>query len=201
MANDSSSATSPTLLGRLRLSPGDQQAWGQFVDRYGRKIYGWIRARGLQEADAQDVTQNVLVELARQMSSFEYRSTGSFRSWLRTIAYRAWCDFLKSRQRAGGAPLGDNILTQLAGPDVAEDMMKHLDEECEREMMEEAMIRVRLRVHPSTWQSFVMTALEGKAGAEVAAALNLKVGTVWVNRSKVTKMLQVEIQRLDSEPD
>lgn len=199
MASKSGSATSPTLLGRLRLNPGDQQAWSDFVDRYGRKIYGWIRARGLQEADAQDVTQNVLVELARQMGAFEYRRTGSFRSWLCTIAYRAWCDFLKARNRAGGAPLGDNVLSQLAGPDVAEEMMKHLEEECERELMEEAMVRVRLRVHPPTWQSFVMTALEGKSGAEVAAALNLKVGTVWVNRSKVTKMIQEEIQRLDSD--
>src|SRR5689334_16878411 len=81
MGKKDGSATSPTLLGRLRCNPGDQAAWSDFVDRYGRKIYGWTRERGLQEADAQDVTQNVLVELARQIIAFEYRATGSFRAW------------------------------------------------------------------------------------------------------------------------
>src|SRR6266700_3016690 len=111
MGNTDSSATSPTLLGRLRGNPGDQAAWGDFVERYGRKIYVWTRARGLQEADAQDVTQNVLLELARQMSGFEYRPTGSFRAWLRTVAYRAWCDFLKVRGRTATGT--DAILDQL----------------------------------------------------------------------------------------
>jgi RNA polymerase sigma-70 factor (ECF subfamily) len=181
----------------LRGNPNDQKAWGDFVDRYGRKVFGWVRARGIQEADAQDVTQTVFVELARQMRNFEYRSTGSFRGWLRTIAYRAWCDFLKARERTASAPVTDEVLTQLASPSAAEELLRHLDEECERELMEEAMLRVRLRVQPKTWQAFIMTALESKSGGEVAAALGLKVGTVWVNRSKVTKMLQEEIQRLD----
>lgn len=197
MGEKDGSATSPTLLGRLRGNPGDQDAWGAFVDRYGRKIYGWTRERGLQEADAQDVTQNVLLELSRQMSSFEYRPTGSFRAWLRTIAYRAWCDFLTARGRTAAVTGADEVLNQLSGPTTGEDLLRRLEEECEREQMEEAMVRVRLRVQPQTWQAFAMTALEGKSGAEVGASLNLNVGTVWVARSKVTKMLQEEIERLD----
>jgi RNA polymerase sigma-70 factor (ECF subfamily) len=181
----------------LRCNPNDQQAWNAFVERYGRKIYGWTRARGLQEADAQDVTQTVLVELALQMSKFEYQPSGSFRGWLRTIAYRVWCDFLKARQRAAGTTGSDEIFTQLASPDAGEDLLRQLDAESERELMEEAMARVRLRVQPQTWRAFMMTALEGKSGVEAAEALGLKVGTVWVARSKVTKMLQEEIQRLD----
>ena len=70
-----------------------------FVDRYGRKIYAWCRHWGLQESDAQDVTQTVLLDLARQMANFVYRPTGSFRSWLKTIAHRTWCDYLDARRR------------------------------------------------------------------------------------------------------
>jgi RNA polymerase sigma-70 factor (ECF subfamily) len=140
------------------------------------------------------------VELALQMSKFEYRPSGSFRAWLRTIAYRVWCDFLKARQRAAGTTDSDEVFTRLASPDAGEDLLRQLDAEGERELMEEAMARVRLRVQPQTWSAFVMTALEGKSGAEAAEALGLKVGTVWVARSKVTKMLQEEIQRLDSVP-
>jgi RNA polymerase sigma-70 factor (ECF subfamily) len=197
MAGGEGSATSLTLLGRLRRNPGDQEAWNAFVDRYGRKIYAWCRRWGLQEADSQDVTQNVLLELARQMSGFEYRSTGSFRGWLKTIAYRAWCDFLSARQRTVAGHADADVLTHLAAPAAGDDLLKHLEEECERELLEEAMARVRLRVQPHTWQAFLLTAVEGKSGAEVAQQLHMKVGTVWVARSKVQKMLQEEVQRLE----
>ena len=67
-----SHTTSPTLLGRLGRSPTDQEAWAAFVDRYGPKIYAWCLHWRLQEADAQDVTQAVLLKLARTMARFTY---------------------------------------------------------------------------------------------------------------------------------
>src|SRR5437762_7758750 len=79
----SPSRTSPTLLGRLRTDPADQAAWGEFVARYGPKIYGWCRQWNLQETDAQDVTQNVLFRLLRRLQAFEYDPARSFRGWLR----------------------------------------------------------------------------------------------------------------------
>jgi RNA polymerase sigma-70 factor (ECF subfamily) len=198
MEDPAASKTSLTLLGRLRCNPGDQQAWSAFVERYGVKVYAWCRRWGLQEADARDVTQNVMLELARQMSGFEYKTGGSFRSWLKTIAYRAWCDFLTAHKRTPSENGADAILAQLAAPDAGDDLLRHLEEECERELLEEAMNRVRVRVQPHTWQAFVLTAVEGKSGAEAAGQLNMKPGTVWVARSKVQKMLQEEVQRLEA---
>ncbi len=61
------SQTSATLLAMLRQVPADQAAWARFADRYGRKIYGWCRRWNLQESDAEDVTQNVLLKLAEKM--------------------------------------------------------------------------------------------------------------------------------------
>jgi RNA polymerase sigma-70 factor (ECF subfamily) len=202
MLDTPGSTTSLTLLGRLRHNPNDQQAWCAFVDRYGRKIYAWCRQWGLQEADAEDVTQNVLVELARQMRDFEYRPSGSFRGWLRTIVHRAWCDYLRQRRRGVQGSGDDAVLAQLSCVAAGEDLLKQLHDECDRELLDEAMARVRLRVQPHTWQAFVLTALEGQSGAEVAARLGLKVGTVWVARSKVQKMLHDEVRRLedDGEP-
>lgn len=170
------------------------------MDRYGRKIYGWCRRWGLRQAEAQDVTQNVLLELARQMGGFVYRPTGSFRGWLKTIAYRAWCDFLTARQRtvAGG---GDPVLALLAVPAAGADLLAQLDEECERELLAEAMVRVRRRVQPHTWQAFQMMALEGQSAAEVAGRLGMQVGTVYVARGKVQKMLQEEIRQLEQAED
>src|SRR5690242_3269327 len=153
MSGSDGSKTSPTLLGRLRDSPADPGAWNAFVERYGRKVYAWCRRWGLQEADAQDVTQNVLLELARQMRGFEYRPGGSFRGWLKTVAHRGWCGFLSGRQ-AVFAGRGDAALDQLSSPAAGTDLLQRLEEECDRELLEEAMARVRLRVQPHTWQAF-----------------------------------------------
>ncbi len=196
MGDEAGSITSLTLLGQLRRNPGDQDAWCTFVDRYGSKVYAWCCRWKLQEADAHDVTQNVMVELARQMSLFEYRTGGSFRSWLKTIAYRAWCDFLTARNRAPTTS-GEKTFDQLAAPEAGEDLLRKMEEECERELLEVAINRVRPRIHPHTWQAFLLTAVEGKSGAEVAKQLNMKVGTVWVARGKVKKLLQDEVRRLE----
>src|SRR5437763_681623 len=115
-AGEGGSTTSMTFVGRLRRNPTDQEAWRAFVDRYGRNIYAWCRQWGLQEADAQDVTQSVLLDLARQMTAFEYRRSGSFRGWLRTITHRAWCDFLTARRRAAVGGSAGAVLAQLSDP-------------------------------------------------------------------------------------
>src|SRR5262249_49682883 len=84
MESASTSRTRETLLGRLRRDPTDQAAWGEFVERYSPQIYGWCRGWRLQDADAQDVTQEVLVILARRMATFDYDPARSFRAWLKT---------------------------------------------------------------------------------------------------------------------
>lgn len=191
--------TSTTLLRRLRQNPTDEAAWNDFVDRYGRMIYRWCRHWGLQEADAEDVTQNVLLELARQMRSFVYDPRGSFRGWLKTIAYRSWGRFLENLRRPGrgqGEDLGRGILESQA---VGEDFLQELEKESDRELLELAIKLVRLRIQPHTWEAFRLMALEELPAAEVAARLKMKVGTVFVARSKVQKMLQEEIRRLNGE--
>ena len=79
--------TSASLLGRLRHQPTDQEAWSEFVDRYGEKIYGWCRRWHLQDADAKDVTQAVLASLCIKMRTFSYDPGLSFRGWLRTLTH------------------------------------------------------------------------------------------------------------------
>src|SRR5262249_30103821 len=78
-----------------------------------------------------------------------------------------------------------------------EDLVRRLGEEFDRELLDEAMARVQLRVRPRTWEAFERTALQGQSGAEAAQGLGLKVATVFVARSKVQKMLQEELQKLD----
>jgi RNA polymerase sigma factor (sigma-70 family) len=199
MADFDNSQTSLTLLGRLRQSPTDQRAWDTFVERYGPKVYSWCRRWRLQESDAQDVTQNVLLELARQMQSFVYQPTGSFRGWLRTVSHRAYCDFLSASQRVTPGSGDDGILVQLGSVEARNDLLLQLEEEYDRELLDEATARVRLRVQPHTWDAFLLTAVQGLSGDEAASRLGLQVGTVYVARGKVQKMLQEEVRRLETQ--
>lgn len=195
------SHTSLTLLGRLRRNPTDEAAWGVFVERYGRKVYAWCRQWRLQESDAEDVTQTVMLVLARQMAAFQYRPSGSFRGWLKTIAHRTWCDYLDARRRAVPGSGADAVLAQVGCDEAAADLLVHMEEECERELLEEAMDRVRLRVKPSTWEAFRLTAIEGMSGNDVGATLGMNSGAVFVARSRVQQMLQQEVRRLDQDDE
>ena len=108
MAEGPYSRTSITLLGRLQSDPDDKEAWSEFVRRYGRIIFRWCRHWNLQEADAEDVTQNVLLRLAQKMPQFVYDPSRSFRAWLKTLTHHAWSDFFQqpaksdARQRRHG---------------------------------------------------------------------------------------------------
>jgi RNA polymerase sigma-70 factor (ECF subfamily) len=197
MTDAADSGTSPTLLGRLARSPADQAAWGEFVGRYGPRIHGWCRHWGLQPADAQDVTQNILLELARQMAGFRYDPAGSFRGWLKTVAYRAWCKFLEARGRPGLGSGDSAVAAQLDSVAAGDDLLQRVEEESNREILERAMARVRLRVQPRTWEAFRLLALEERTGSEVAGQLGMKVGAVFVAKSNVRKMIEEEIGRLD----
>src|SRR5262249_16626795 len=152
----------------LRQNPLDEAAWAEFVEHYGAKIYAWCRKWDLQEADAQDVTQDVLLRLARKMKDFTYDPSKSFRAWLKTLTAHAWSDFVKARARRGLGSGDSRVHAALESAAAREDLVKHLEEEFDRELLEEAMLRVRLRVAPQTWQAFRLTALEGLSGAEAA---------------------------------
>src|SRR5262245_1901532 len=157
------SQTSATLLARLRQVPGDQAAWAQFTERYGRKIYAWCRQWNLQQADAEDVTQDVLLKLAAKMQSFDYDRGKSFRGWLKTVTRNAWSDFWAGRKAV--ATGGSQALEVLQTVEAREDLVRRLDDEFDRELFDEAAARVRLRVTPRTWQAFELTAMQGKSGA------------------------------------
>jgi RNA polymerase sigma-70 factor (ECF subfamily) len=131
------------------------------------------------------------------MRHFEYRADGRFRGWLRTIARRAWCDALSARQRHTPGSGDTAVAGILASVPAGEEFLDHLDAECEREMLDAAMTVVRLRVEPSTWEAFRLTALGGLGGGEAAARLKMPVASVYQAKTRVQKLLRQEVERLD----
>lgn len=189
--------TRATLLARLRRDPSSETAWDEFVEQYGRHIYRWCRQWGLQDADAEDVTQDILLKLARKLRNFAYDPKSNFRGWLKTVAHHAWRDFMDGRGRT--RPCGDeHIWELLQSVEAREDLVAKLEEAFDFEVLEVAKIQVRLRVAPHTWEAFRLVAVEGLPAAEVAAKVQMQVAMVYVAKSKVQKMLQEEIQKLES---
>jgi RNA polymerase sigma-70 factor (ECF subfamily) len=197
MGSAHDSRTRVSLLGRLRRNPDDPVAWAEFVEHYGGKIYAWCRKWKLQEADAQDVTQNVLLRLAQKMKDFHYDPGRSFRAWLKTLTNHAWSDFLKARQRPGLGSGDSGVNAVLQSAEAREDLDKHLETEYDREILEEAMLRVQLRVAPQTWQAFRLTAVDGLSGAQAAAQIPMQVAQVFVAKRRVQKMLSEEVAKLE----
>lgn len=192
----SDSQTSLSLLKRLKVQPADEEAWREFVARYGKKVLGWCRHWGLQEADAADVAQNVLLKLSREITKFEKREDGSFRGWLKTVAHHAWHDLVTSRQHtiARGS---EDVRKQFETEEARDDLAKELEAAWDQELMQLASDRVQLRVHPKTWRAFRLSAIELIPGEQVAEKLEMNLPTVYKAKSNVLKMLQAEVQQLE----
>jgi RNA polymerase sigma-70 factor (ECF subfamily) len=197
MNRHSENSTSPTLLGRLRVMPNDEAAWAEFVDRYGRQIYAWARQWNLQDADAEEVAQIVLARLAQRLRTFVYDEAGSFRGWLRTFTRHAWSDFLQARERPDRGSGDSQVRACLESAEAGDDLAARLEQQFDQELLEVATARIRLRVAPSSWDAFRLTALEGHSGAEAAQQLGMPVTAVFKARSRVQQMLQDEVRKLD----
>ncbi len=189
-------ATSATLLGRLREQPADDAAWQEFVRRYRPRIYAYCIAFPLQPADAEDVTQAVLLKLVDRMRAFRYDPSQSFRAWLKTVTHHVLCDFLEERQRCQGS--GDSeVVRLLANVEAREGLVRQLEAEFDQELLDEALRRVKPRVPPRQWDAFQLTVLEGLTGAAAGAQLGMLVATVYTAKSKVQKLVREEIARLE----
>jgi RNA polymerase sigma-70 factor (ECF subfamily) len=197
MSDEPDLRTSASLLNRLRQHGGDQAAWSAFVERYGPRIYAWCRHWQMQVPDAEDVTQEVLLRLVDKLRNFRYDRSGSFRAWLKTLVHHAWQDFLDRRCRAGLGSGDTAVWKQLETVAAREDLEQQLGEAFDREVLEEALARVRQRVAPHTWEAFRLLTFEGLSGAEVAPRVGMQVTMVYVAKSKVQKLLREEVDRLE----
>jgi RNA polymerase sigma-70 factor (ECF subfamily) len=200
MVSGRSSKTSSTLLLRLR-DLDDTEAWNEFLECYGPKIFGWCRRYQLQESDASDITQEVLSKLIRAMRTFAYDpSRGTFRGWLKTVTANAIRDFLKGLSRSArgsGDTRVHNYLASIQDPQALEDLANVIEREGERELLREAEERVKTRVKAHTWNVYMMTVLQSREAAETAEELNLPIADVYVAKSRVLKMLKAEVEKLN----
>jgi RNA polymerase sigma factor (sigma-70 family) len=182
-------ATRASLLVRLR-DRQDEGAWSEFVRLYAPVVYRFARRKGLQDADAADLTQEVLRGVSSSVGAFDPQ-LGLFRSWLFTLAHRRLYDFVQRRRRDQTVELMDEI------PARGEE--DSWNQDLERQLFVVAADLIRPMFSEATWQAFQLAAVEGQSGQQVAATLGISVAAVYLAKSRVMVKLKAEIARLQAE--
>ena len=179
--------TPASLLERLR-RPASAEAWARFVDLYTPLLYYWARRAGLQEADAADLVQDVLVVLFQKLPEFTYDPKRSFRNWLRTVMLN------KGRERRRRpVPVTGAALADVPG----EDALGALEElEYRRHLVQRSLEGLRSEFPASVWTAFQQHVIAGRPAAEIAKALGVRLGTIYAAKSRVLARLRRELDGL-----
>jgi RNA polymerase sigma-70 factor (ECF subfamily) len=185
--------TSLSLLDRLCTTP-DGGAWERLVAVYRPWIVGWVVRHGLSDPDAEDVTQDTLVVVLRELPFFRHnRRAGAFRAWLRTITVHRVQAFVRSRKYRP-RPCGDgNFLDRLNQlPDPAGELSRVWDRDHDAHVVRRLLELIGPEFRESTWRAFRAVMLEGEAAAAAAARLGLSVNAVLLAKSRVLARLRQE---------
>jgi RNA polymerase sigma-70 factor (ECF subfamily) len=185
--------TSASLLDRLkRATPGDSD-WRRFQEIYLPLIRHWLsRVPGLRD-EADDLTQEVLVVLLRELASFERQHHGAFRAWLRQVTVNRTRAFWKARQKRAVAGLGHDpepFLSQLEDP--KSDLARQWDRDHDKHVFARLLALVEPDFTPSTWQAFTAFALEGRPAAQVAGELGMSESAVMQAKFRILRRLREE---------
>jgi RNA polymerase sigma-70 factor (ECF subfamily) len=201
MDADSSPVTRMSLLVQIR-DGANHAAWREFVALYGPVVYGFARKRGLQDADAADLMQDVLRSVSGAIGRLDYdRRQGTFRGWLFTITRNKIFNFLSARRirpTAAGDSASHRILDSKPAESGGEDTWEL---EYQRRLASMAMDRIRGEFQDSTWKAFWLTAVDGVPAAEAAKQAGLSPGAVYVAKSRVLARLKSEVQTLQEQED
>jgi RNA polymerase sigma-70 factor (ECF subfamily) len=191
--------TRATLLMRIR-NLGDADAWRQFLEIYQPVIQGYLRRRGLREADAADVAQETLSAVAKNIERFKYDPLkGHFRGWLLTIARRQLAQFVeRAAKPAAVAGTGQTATHEMLDSLPADDDdARQWERDCEQQALQWAMNQIEREFQPQTWRAFYATAVEDAPPQRVAEELGVTVSAVYTARSRVTARLRQVIDELE----
>ncbi len=193
--------TRSSLLRRLKDSC-DDQSWGEFVALYEPLLLAYVHRKGLGEADARDVVQDILASLFRTLPGFDFqRSRGHFRTWLWRVAQNAITDWARRQTRQRKAEKEWRARTETISRSVASELEIEWEAAHRQRILEFCLERIREETDPERWTCFEKHILEGRPGAEAAKLLGISVNLVYVNASRVLARLRAACEDYMEEPD
>jgi len=193
-------STSHSLLERIQQGSGADAAWHRLVAIYTPVLYRWLNRCGMPPANHEDVTQEILIVVARQLP-YDFRHNGrkgAFRAWLEQIArYRAQEFWRAKKRHPANEPYASEMLRQLADPSSAPS--QYWKKEYNQHLLKSLLELVEADFQPNTWQAFYRTSIDDVALAKVAADLRMTVNAVMIARSRVLSRLREEGNELIDE--
>lgn len=192
-----------SLLSRLR-NWDDWESWKEFFDTYWRLIYSVAIRSGLTESEAQDVVQETMISVAKDIQKFRRdRQLGSFKGWLRNLTRWRIADQLRKRAgadwRATTPDAGELAAAETA--EIADPTGSALetawDDEWQANLLSAAMERVKRRVKEEHYQMFDLYVVKGLPVAKVAEILGVGVGRIYLAKFRVAALIKREIHLLE----
>jgi RNA polymerase sigma-70 factor (ECF subfamily) len=175
----------------------DEGDWKQLLDVYGPLLHAWLARSGVTAADHDDLIQEVLIVIVRNVAEFDHRGPGAFRAWLRTILANRVRDYFRGRAGravAAGGTAAWIQLEELADPESA--MSRLWNREHDEHVAARALERVQVDFAETTWQAFARQVLEGRPAQDVAAELGISRNAAIVAKSRVLSRVRAELAGL-----
>ena len=197
LTEEHSLQTRRSLLSRLR-DFEDRESWQTFFDLYWRLLYNVARRAGLDDVDAQDVVQDTVMAVAREIPEFRYDpERGSFKQWLFRILRRRVADhFRKLYRRPADAGVSPERLEEM-GDGVS--LSDAWDQEWERSVLDAAIAQVRAQANPKHFQVFDYCVLKEWPVAKVASTLGMNAAQVYLARHRVSSAVKRAARRINGE--
>ena len=89
--------TRQTLIQRMQETQ-DEQSWEEFLQAYQPYIQAIVRNMKISEHDADDIVQQVMLKVWKNIATIENDPNKRFRSWLSTVTANCVKDFVRKRK-------------------------------------------------------------------------------------------------------
>jgi RNA polymerase sigma-70 factor (ECF subfamily) len=205
--------TRHSLLQRLK-DWGDQSSWQEFFDTYSELLYNVAVKAGLSDAEAQEVVQETVIAVARNIGEFKADPAhGSFGAWLMQLTRWRIADQRRKRHGAPApceaGPTGPTPAQELEDPGSTATLERVADParaplealwqaEWDKHVMSAALERVKRQVSARQFQMFDLHVLQQLPVQQAARTLQASTASVYMAKHRVSRLLKKEIRRLES---
>lgn len=192
VSDQSGSRTQVSLILRAQ-NLDDQAAWSEFVHRYGPRIITWCHRWSRQHADAEDLSQDILLRVWIKLPALRYEAKGTFRGWLWTVSRNAFVDTLRSKNVMVAH---DRVICEtLEEQSLA--LARDIEQQFDEETLHLACVEVRQVVGAVQWQIFEQTELRGNDAGEVARSFHKSIAAVRMNNLRIRKQIRAKIMQIE----
>ncbi len=181
----------------------DQLRWQEFFDTYWKLIYSAARKSGLTDTEAQEVVQETVITVAKNIDKLKYDpAIGSFKGWLLQITRWRIADQFRKREPGNAKPRrseDDRATATIERlPDSrGGDLDAIWESEWKENLFEAAIARVKRKIEPKQFQMFDCYVRKEWPATKVAARLGVSVGQVYLARHRVGALLKKEVRALE----